>query len=427
MRKARADIKVQRLPAKTTAKTTADAAGAAGAARVTAEAARLLLLGAQGLLSEPGGAATPAGLLRLVSRMGFVQLDSINYVERAHHLTLFSRLDGYRREHLARLLERDRTLFEHWTHDASAVPAEWFVYWKPRFARAAARLRRSHWWTERMGGEPEKVLAEVRERVAREGPLRSQDFEHERGASQAWWGWKPQKAALEYLWHTGELSVARRENFQKVYDLTERVFPRQHAAPAPTEAEHEEWACSTAMERLVVATPKEVADFWAAVEPARAKAWCERAAREGRVAPVLVESRDAGARPKPAYALADWERRLARLPAPPARTRLLSPFDPVLRDRARALRLFGFDYRFEAFVPEPARRFGYYVLPVLEGDRLVGRVDPKFERAAGLLKIRRVFWEPDARPTRARVRGLEEAAGRLARFLGAGRVEWPAP
>ena len=395
------------------------------ASRVTAGAARLLLMGAQGLLAEPSRAATPKALLDLVTRMGFVQLDSINYVERAHHLTLFSRLDGYRREHLARLLERDRSLFEHWTHDASAVPAEWFAHWKPRFERSGGRIRANRWWAERMGGEPDKVLGTVRERIAREGPLRSQDFEHERGASSAWWGWKPQKAALEYLWHTGELMVARRESFQKVYDLTERVFPEKHRAPAPAEDEHTEWGCSTALERLVVATPKEVAEFWNAIEPARAKQWCERAAREGRIVPVVVESHDADAKPKPAYALADWERRLARLPAPPERTRLLSPFDPVLRDRARAQRLFGFDYRFEAFVPEPARKHGYYVLPVLEGDRLVGRVDPKFERAQRALKIRRVFWEPSVRQTRARLKGLEAAAERLAAFLGAERVEWP--
>ena len=391
---------------------------------VTAGQARLLLLGAQGLLAEPSRAATKAAVLGLVTRMGFVQLDSINYVERAHHLTLFSRLDGYRREHLARLLERDRSLFEHWTHDASAIPTQWFVYWKPRFARARERIRASAWWAERMGGEPDRVIDAVRRRVAREGPLRSQDFEHEPGATGPWWGWKPQKAALEYLWRTGELTVARRENFQKVYDLTERVFPELHRAPAPSEEEHAEWACSTALERLVVATPKELAEFWAAIEPARAKAWCEEAARAGRVVPVQMGSEGAG-RPRPAYAPADWERRLASLPGPPAGTRLLSPFDPVLRDRARALRLFGFDYRFEAFVPEPARRYGYYVLPVLEGDRLVGRVDPKFQRDEGLLKIRRVFWEPGVRATRQRLKGLSEAAERLARFLGARGLEWP--
>ncbi|MFL6254159.1 MAG: winged helix-turn-helix domain-containing protein [Pyrinomonadaceae bacterium] len=392
--------------------------------RVSAAQARLLLMGAQGLLADPARAATPAALFELVKRMGFVQLDSISYVERAHHLTLASRLHSYRREHFARLLERDRSLFEHWTHDASAVPTQWFVHWKPRFERAAARIRASGWWGERMGGEPDKIIDAVRARILTEGPLRSQDFEHERGQSSAWWGWKPQKAALEYLWHTGELSVVRREKFQKVYDLTERVHPEPHRATAPTEEAHTEWACSTALERLVIATPKELAEFWAAIEPARAKAWCERALLEGRIVPVLVESLEETQKPRPAYALPDWERRLKRLPEPPRLTRLLSPFDPVLRDRARALRLFGFDYRFEAFVPEPQRRFGYYVLPLLEGDRLVGRIDPKFQRDEGALKVRRVYWEPGVRATRERVKGLKEAAERLARFVGAERVEW---
>jgi uncharacterized protein len=394
--------------------------------RVSAAQARLLLMGAQGLLADPARAVTPAVLFDLVRRMGFVQLDSISYVERAHHLTLSSRLHAYRHEQFARLLERERSLFEHWTHDASAVPTEWFGHWKPRFARAAVRIRAGRWWGERLGGDPDKVVDAVRARIVQEGPLRSQDFEHERGQSSAWWGWKPQKAALEYLWHTGELMVVRREKFQKVYDLTERVFPELHRAHAPEEAEHTEWACSTALERLVVATPKELAEFWETIDPARAKGWCERAVHEGRIMPVLVEPLDGEAsKPRPAYALPDWERRLKRLPGVPQLTRLLSPFDPVLRDRARALRLFGFDYRFEAFVPEPARKFGYYVLPVLEGERLVGRIDPKFERSEGLLKVRRVYWEPGVRATRERLKGLKEAAERLARFVGAERVEWP--
>ncbi len=124
--------------------------------RVSAAQARRLLMGAQGLLADPGRAATPAALFDLVRRMGFVQLDSINYVERAHHLTLSSRLQRYKREHLARLLERDQRLFEHWTHDASAVPTEWFAHWKPRFVRSAARIRASGWWQERMGNEADR-------------------------------------------------------------------------------------------------------------------------------------------------------------------------------------------------------------------------------------------------------------------------------
>lgn len=395
---------------------------------VSAEAARLLLMGAQGLLDDPARAGGTAALRKLIERMGFVQLDSINVVERAQHLTLASRLDHYSHAHFAALLEKERSLFEHWTHDASAVPTKWFAHWKPRFARERERVMNNRWWRERMGSDPGRVIDEVRGRVAREGPLRSQDFERAAGddgvTSSAWWGWKPQKAALEFLWTTGELMVLRRENFQKVYDLTERVLPAHHEAPRPDEREHVEWACRTALERLVVATPRELAQFWDAVEVTQAKVWCEEALRERRITAVLVEAAD-GSKPKPAFAARDWERRLRALPAPPERTRLLSPFDPVLRDRARARRLFGFDYRFEAFVPEPQRQYGYYVLPILEGDRLVGRLDPKFERREGRLVVRRVYWEPGVRATKARLKNLERAAERLAQLIGASRVALP--
>ncbi len=149
----------------------------------------------------------------------------------------------------------------------------------------------------------------MRERIACEGPLRSQDFEYERrGTSSAWWGWKPQ-AALEFLWSTGELMVTRRENFQKVYDLTERVLPEQSNAQLPSEGEHVEWACRTALERLVVVTPKEMAEFWNAISIVEAKAWCEAAVRANSITPVLVESLD-GSKPKPSFAIMDWEQRL---------------------------------------------------------------------------------------------------------------------
>ena len=147
------------------------------------------------------------------------------------------------------------------------------------------------------------------------------------------------------------------------------------------------------------------------------------AEQEGRIVPVQVESADGEVRP--AFALADWEARLARLPEPPERTRLLCPFDPILRDRARALRRFGFDYRFEAFVPEPKRQFGYFVLPILEGDRLVGRLDPKLHRDRGLLEIKGLWWEAGVRVTKARRRGLDEALERLATFVGAGDIQLP--
>ncbi len=393
---------------------------------ISTEAARLLFLGTQGLLADPGRRASRSTLPTMIEQMGFVQIDSINVVARAHHLTLASRLDAYRPEHFTRLLEQERSLFEHWTHDASAIPTKWFAHWKPRFVRQRERLLNNKWWQQLIGSEPKKILDHVRERIISEGPLRSQDFEHDRqGAPAGWWGWKPQKAALEYLWSTGELMVTRRENFQKVYDLTERVLPEHHSLTHPTEEEHLEWACRTALERLVIATPKEIADFWHTITIAQARHWCEAVVRADRIIPVFIESSD-GTKPRSSFALNDWEQKLRKLPDPPERMRLLCPFDPVLRERDRAFRLFGFDYRFEAFTPSAKRQYGYYVLPVLEGDRLVGRIDPKFHRSKSVLEIRRVHWEANVRVTRTRRRKLEEAASRLAKLIGAERIDWPA-
>jgi hypothetical protein len=384
--------------------------------RISLLQARRLLLAGQALLGPP-----PAGGLKgLVEQLGFVQMDSINVVERAHHLTLGSRLQDYRPADFDALLEEDRALFEHWTHDASAIPLAFYPHWKVRFPRSRARILANAWWRERVGEAPEAMLAHVLERIGAEGPLRSADFEHERQDAPGWWGWKPQKAALEFLWHTGELAVARRVNFHKVYDLPERVFPVAHAAPAPTEEAHREWACATALDRLGVATPRELAAYFNALDPAEAALWCEEAAAGGRILKVEVEDDPS----RPAFAVRNWKRRLAGLEDPPSRMVLLCPFDPILRDRARALRLFGFDYRFEAFVPEAKRQHGYYVLPILEGEALVGRLDPKFHRARGVLEIKGLWWEKGVRGTKARNAALRKAVEDLAARIGAKDVEW---
>lgn len=397
---------------------------------VALDTARRLLLDAQGLLDDPRRKATPDALFELIERMGYVQVDSINIVDRAHHLTLAARLQGHRPALLARLLERERRLFENWTHDAAAIPTRWYPHWQFRFERHRQRVLAHPWWLRRLGSDPEKVIAHVRERVAREGPLMAKDFEDERpaGTDKTWWGWKPQKAVLEHLWHTGELAIARRVNFHKVYDLAERVLPAAHAAPRPSPEEHLDWACRTALERLGTATPSEIAGFWDAVSLEQARAWCLRAVAGGTIAAVRIDPED-GSRPWEAYAVADWEARAAGLPPAPPRIRLLSPFDPILRDRRRTLRLFGFDYRFEAFVPAARRQHGYYVMPILEGERLVGRLDPKLHRDRGLLEIRNVWWEPKVKESKGRLAALAAALDRLARQVGAERwsISPPAP
>jgi len=385
---------------------------------MTATQGRRLLLAGQALLGpQPAG-----GLEALVQQLGYVQLDSINVVERAHHLILGCRTPDYRPEQFQALLEQ-RRLFEHWTHDAAAIPLQWYPQWQLRFPRSRARILANAWWRERVGDRVEELLAQVLERIRAEGPLRSADFEHVRTGEAGWWGWKPQKAALELLWHVGELAVAGRVHFHKVYDLAHRVFPAAHARAAPDPDTHLEWACATALERLGVATAREVAAFWNAVEPADAARWCAAALAAGRLERVELASQD-GSPAKPCFALPGWRERCAALPEPEAKTVILCPFDPILRDRARTLRLFGFDYRFEAFVPEAKRQYGYYVLPILEGEALVGRLDAKFHRSRGALEVKGLWWEQGVRPARTRLRRLRSALEELAARIGAGEVEF---
>ena len=391
---------------------------------VPAAAARALLLRGQGLLDDPARVATPASLARVIRGLGYVQVDSINRIERAHHLILASRLDGYAHRHLTHLLERRRSLFEHWTHDAAVIPTEWFAHWKPRFRRYEAWASGRPRVRQRLGPDPQVVLDHVLARIRDEGPLSSADFEHVRErASRGWWDWKPQKMALEYQWRAGRLSIAGRRGFQKLYDLTERVLPEAHAEHEPEAETHADWACESALERLGPATPAELAQFWGALRTPDARRWCERAAAEGRIVPVRVESVD-GSKPRAAFALPDWRRRAARTPEAPDRVRLLAPFDPVLHDRKRTERLFGFDYTLESFTPAAKRSYGYYVLPILERERLVGRLEPRHDREGGRIEVEKLWWESGVRPTARRGRALERAVERLAVLVGAEKIDW---
>ncbi|HSR66435.1 MAG TPA: crosslink repair DNA glycosylase YcaQ family protein [Acidobacteriota bacterium] len=395
------------------------------AEKMTALAARRLLMGGQGLLSSPERRVGPRTLYNQIERMGFVQVDTISAAVRAHHHILLTRFDGYRRGLLKGLLEKERSLFEHWTHDASIIPSRWLDHWKVRFQRYRKAPRRA-WWHKRMGPQPERVMEHVRRRIEEEGPLLSRDFERaqELPHDEVWWGWKPEKTALEHLWRCGELAVCRRIRFQKVYDLSHRVFPHLPRLDVPSRDRHAEWACCSALDRLGTATPGELAAFWDALDAVQARRWSQRALRQRRIVEVDVESED-GSPARRSLAWPDWKRRLGALPSPPRRVRLLSPFDPVIRDRDRCRRLFGFDYRFEAFVPAAKRRHGYYVLPILRGDRLIGRLDAKLHRDQGRLQVKGLWWEEGVSLTPGVTAGLEEALLRMAALEGADKVSWP--
>ncbi|MEX0364713.1 MAG: winged helix-turn-helix domain-containing protein [Ruegeria sp.] len=385
--------------------------------RLDNRAARALFLDRHGLAEQPAGPAKGADLLALIERLGFVQLDSINTVARAHDMILYTRRPTYRAGNLKRLYERDRALFEHWTHDAAVLPMAFYPHWHLRFQRDAALLR-ARWKNWRRDGF-EKQFETVLQHIRDHGAVCSSDVgKDEKKGSGGWWDWHPSKTALEYLWRSGALTVVGREGFQKRYDLTERVIEAglcPGALPCDAEATVD-WLCNAALDRLGFATSGELAAFWDTVSPAEAKAWCAQAKARGVIEPIEIEC--VGGVMRKVFARPDVLEQAASAPPSPGRIRVLSPFDPALRDRNRAERLFGFHYRIEVFVPEPKRVYGYYVFPLLEGNRLVGRIDMKAHRDCGELRIRALWPERRVKWSKARMQRLEAELDRVRRFTG---------
>lgn len=362
--------------------------------------ARRVFLHVHGLSHNP--AAKLHDTITQIEKLGFVQLDSIQTVARAHHHILASRDDTYRPSDLARLQHDERLVFEHWTHDASVIPMAFYPHWQRRFARAKQKLRDQNWWAERLGSK--RILKRVLDRIRVEGPLPARAFD-DPGTTGEMWGWSRSKTALEALWHSGALAIARRDGFEKIYDLAENVIPAETHTAAHPKAATVDWACRAALQRLGFATPREIANFWALIPFEDVERWIAKNRRH--LIDVRIEAAD-GTHVS-ALALPDLEAVRDAAPPPPPIMRALSPFDPAIRDRKRLKRLFGFDYTIEIFVPEAKRKFGYYVYPLLDGDRMVGRVDAKADRPANALKVARI-WHEDGIERDAAFKAREKAA-----------------
>jgi len=378
--------------------------GAMAKLRIDNKTARRLWLTAQGLAATPTG---PLDVLAIIRRLGFVQLDTIQVVSRAHHHILWSRNQNYREPMLDKLL-RARDVFEHFTHDASVLPMEMLPMWRRQFRRKTAELDRPGW----MKHMPDAAgRAEIKDRIREMGGLCTKDFDSKK-KSKEMWARPPHKLALDYMWFSGELATCHRVNFTKYYDLAERVFPDALWSQDIPEADQIDWLCREALQRLGFGTHGDIQRFWDAVGNDEAKAWVEAA----DVVPVEVETSDG--QWVSAVAPIDIEKRLAALTPATSRLRILNPFDPVIRDRARLSRLFGFEYRVEMFVPAAKRVWGYYVFPMLEGERFVGRIEVKADRKAGALSVLNRWVEPGVKWTAARERKLEAELERMARFVG---------
>ena len=371
---------------------------------VSIAAIRRLVVGSQGYAARFRRAGVD-DVEAAIRRLTAVQLDSISAVDRAHRLTLYARIGAYPRDTVPQLLREGR-IFEYWAHEASLLPVELWPHFRSVMEGGG------HWGAhDRALREHAELVEPVLERIRAEGPLGSRAFEGTGGGGM--WNWKPAKMVLEALWDRGVLVIGERRNFQRAYDLAERVIPKHILeAPTPTEDETLRTFALLAVGARGALTEAAIREHWR-LKGGKARLHHHLLAlvADGRLRE--IEADDAG---PPFYVLPDVE--IDGDPAPPV---LVCPFDNLVWDRPLLVRLFGFKHLIEVYKREPEREYGYYVLPLLAGDRFLGRADLKADRAEGVLRIRKFTAEP-------RVRGdvdgkLERAATRLARTLGLERIE----
>jgi len=371
---------------------------------ISLTALRRIAIGAQGYASR-SRSGTRAEVEEAIRRLSCVQLDSITAVERSHRITLGSRVGAYPRETVSRLL-RDGRIFEYWAHEACLIPVdEWPLF--------RSWMTHVHPWRGDVVAEHPELAEEVRAAIRERGPLTSRAFEGKGGGGM--WNWKPAKMVLESLWNSGEIVIAGRvSGFQRLYDLAERVIPREVLeAPVPDAATRDRELVVRAVRARGALTEAGVVEHWRLKGgAARVRPHIDALLAEGLLQRVRVE--DGG------DVLVGGETDLD--PGRPTAAALLSPFDNLLWDRPFARRVFGFDHLIEVYKPAPQRQFGYYVLPFLWRDRIVGRADLKSERSDGALVVKALHLEDGVRRSAALDDALERALDRLRRTIGLAHV-----
>ncbi|MDX6701707.1 MAG: uncharacterized protein QOF26_1933 [Baekduia sp.] len=391
--------------------TTSAATGRAVRRRETLSAAeaRRVALAAQGFAEPPLGRAVDARALRsrVIDRVGLLQIDSVNVLQRAHYLPAFSRLGAYDVTLLDKLSHyAPRRLFEYWGHEASLIPVELQPHLRWRMRRA----RDDAWGgMRRIARDRPDLVAAVLEDITARGPLTAAQLAHHddpRGPKGPWWDWSDVKRALEFLFWSGSVTAARRRRFERLYDIPERVLPAAVvAAPTPSDDEAQRTLLRVAARAMGVATEPDLRDYFR-LPTAESKARVAELVEAGDLLPVAVEGWTA-----PAY-LAPGTRVPRRVDA----RALVGPFDSLIWERPRVERVFGFRYRIEIYVPKEKRVHGYYVLPLVLGDRIVARVDLKSDRGAGALLVQAAHAEPGPPPETAEALAAE--LRRLAAWLG---------
>lgn len=350
--------------------------------------ARRIALAAQGFGRPRPGTVGTRQLNGLIDRINLLQIDSVNVFERSHYLPVFARLGPYDKALLDRLTFRHGAPHtEYWAHEAAFMRREdWPLFgWRMRNFRLKYGAADS-WFQQNRA-----TVDWLRSELARGGPLAASEIEHDANVRQGpWWGWSDVKRALEYLFYFGEVAIAGRTRFQRRYALTENVLPADVLARRVDEPDAVRELIRRSARAHGVGTVKDLADYYR-IKTAPALAAIRELEDAGELLPVRVNGWERSGRALPA-----WLHRDARVPRRIQTAALLSPFDPIVWERARAERMFGFRYRIEIYTPAPKRVYGYYVLPVLMDDGIVGRVDLKSDRQAGVLRVQAAWAEPGA-------------------------------
>ncbi|CDX37247.1 conserved hypothetical protein [Mesorhizobium sp. ORS 3359] len=359
--------------------------------KISLAMARRIALGSQGFNDpRPAGVPDRRHLARVLSRTGLLQIDSVSAVVRAHYMPLYSRLGPYPLALLDNAaVTRKRAVFEYWAHEASFLPVETYPLLRWRMQRAE-QGEEMYLGLAKWGRERKEMIDEIYREVADRGPIAASDIEGHKG-NGGWWGWSEAKHAFEWLFWAGRITTAYRRGFERYYDLPERVLPQAVLdLPEPSVEEAHRELLRISARAHGIATYGDLRDYFR-LAPGDTKDRIEELVEAGELLPVKVEGWD-----KPAYLHKD-----ARIPRRIEARALLAPFDPVVFERTRTEKLFGFRYRIEIYTPAEKRQYGYYVLPFLLGDRIVARVDLRADRPASVLRVHAAYAEPDAPPATA--------------------------
>jgi hypothetical protein len=361
-------------------------------------------------------APTPDSLYQVVDRIGCVQIDTLHMVRRSHYLTLWSRAGSYKPEDFdALIFGPERRLFEGWEHAATIIPLAEYRYQMPRQRNMRERSSNGYtgWLTKQV---QEDVIPQVLERIRREGALKVSNFESDGHKGGTWWNWRPAKVALEYLYAFGELMISDRVKFQRLYDLTERILPKWVDVSEPTVEERDRFWVERGAKALGVCTARQAGDYtWMKVTQSRPAV--EALIKDGVLLPITGELANGEAEE-----LIIHRDNLSLLEQAAdgvlqaGRTTFLSPFDSLFWAACRDEMFWGFHKVLECYIPAPKRIYGYFCLPILHKDRLVGRFDPKLERKTGILILRALYLEPRVKPTEELVRDVATAMRDFMKF-----------